>query len=134
MDGHQVSASKPLVIVVDDDQAVCNALKFSLEIEGFSVRTYALGRDLLNETALPCDGCLVIDQNMPGMKGLDLVSMLRERKVAAPAILVTSHPSAMVRERASRAGVPIVEKPLLSTDLVDLIRTLLGQSAARPSL
>jgi hypothetical protein len=44
MSGHQQAwASKPLVIVVDDDQAVRNALKFWLEVEGFAVRIYAGG-------------------------------------------------------------------------------------------
>jgi two-component system response regulator FixJ len=130
----QASADKPLVIVVDDDQAVRNALKFWLEVEGFAVRTYAAGRDLLNETALPTEGCLVIDQDMPGMKGLDLVSSLRERAVGAPAILMTSLPSATTRERAARVRVPIVEKPMLSTALLDVIRTLLGQPAAPSSI
>jgi two-component system, LuxR family, response regulator FixJ len=134
MSGHQqASAGKPLVIIVDDDHAVRDALKFWLEVEGFSVRTYAAGVDLLNETALPTDGCLVIDQNMPGMKGLELVSRLRERALGARAILVTSDPSATVRERAARARVPIVEKPLLGTGLIDLIRTLLCQAAAQAS-
>jgi two-component system, LuxR family, response regulator FixJ len=135
MSRHQQAwASKPLVIVVDDDEAVRNALKFWLEVEGFAVRIYAGGCDLLNEAALPTEGCLVIDQNMPGMKGLDLVSSLRERAVGTPAILVTSHPSATIRERAARVRVPIVEKPLLGTGLVDVIRALLGQSAARPAV
>jgi FixJ family two-component response regulator len=135
MSGHEhASASNRLVIVVDDDEAVRNALKFWLEVEGFAVRTYAGGRDLLDETALPTEGCLVIDQNMPGMKGLDLVSSLRERAVGTPAILVTSHPSATIRERAARVRVPIVEKPLLGTGLVDVIRALLGQSAAASSI
>ena len=66
-----------LVIVVDDDRAVRNSLKFSLEIEGFSVRTYACGGDLLTScTPLAC-ACLVVDQNLPGMTGLDLIGRLR---------------------------------------------------------
>ncbi len=40
------------VVIVDDDPAVCNALKFSLEIEGFTVRLYESGLELLNDHAL----------------------------------------------------------------------------------
>ena len=121
----ELAAIDPLVIVVEDDQAVRNSLTFSLEIEGFAVRSYAGGRDLLDDgREVPGGGCLVVDQHMPGMTGLDLISKLRARAVAAPAILVTSHPTVTVRDRAAKAGVRIVEKPLLGNALIDVIRDL----------
>jgi len=137
----ELAVIDPLVIVVDDDQAVRNSLTFSLEVEGFAVRSYAGGHDLLEDGRdVPRGGCLVIDQRMPGMTGLDLISKLRTRAVAAPAILVTSHPTAAVRQRAAKAGVRIVEKPLLGNALIDVIRdlcTLAGptghSSAASPA-
>jgi hypothetical protein len=52
--------------------------------------------------------------------------LLRARLFAAPAILITSHPSPSLRERAQRAGVPIVEKPLLGNALFDKIRDVVG--------
>jgi FixJ family two-component response regulator len=58
------------------------------------------------------------------MTGLDLISKLRARAVAAPAILVTSHPTVTVRQRAARAGIRIVEKPFLGNVLIDVIRDL----------
>jgi FixJ family two-component response regulator len=128
----ELSTASPLVIVVDDDVAVRNSLKFSLEVEGFAVRAYSSGLDLLNDAELPPGGCLVIDQNMPGMSGLDLVGRLRAREVAAPAILITSYPTAVLRERAAKAGVAIVEKPFLGTVLLDRIRDVFsGDGAAR---
>jgi FixJ family two-component response regulator len=121
----ELLAPGPLVIVVDDDVAVRNSLKFSLEIEGFVVRVYAGASDLLREAELPGGGsCLLVDQNMPGMSGLDLVAQLRARAVAAPVILMTSSPTRALSERASKAGVPVVEKPFLGTSLVDRIRDL----------
>ncbi len=114
----------PVVIVVDDDPAVRNSLKFSLEIEGFAVRDYPGGIELLNDGDLPGGGCLVIDQHMPGMNGLDVIAALRGRRVCVPAILITSHPTAALSQRAARAGIPIVEKPLLGNALVDRIRDM----------
>ena len=67
------------VLIVDDDPAVRDSLKFSLELEGFTVRLYADGRDLLSESILPDNGCLVIDEIMPGMSGLETVDALRHR-------------------------------------------------------
>jgi two-component system, LuxR family, response regulator FixJ len=116
-----------VVIVVDDDLAVRNSLKFSLEIEGLAVRSYATGAELLSAGDLALCSCLVVDQKMPGISGLDLIAQLRERLVAAPAILITSHPSLSVRQRAAKADVPIVEKPLLGNALLDKIRDVAGK-------
>jgi len=115
-----------VVIIIDDDLAVRNSLKFSLEIEGLTVRSYASGADLLNASDLALCSCLVVDQKMPGMNGLDLIALLRARHFAAPAILITSQPSSSLRERAQQAGVPIVEKPLLGNALFEKIRDLVG--------
>jgi two-component system, LuxR family, response regulator FixJ len=60
------------------------------------------------------------------MNGLDLITLLRARRFAAPAILITSHPSPSLRARAHKAGVPIVEKPLLGNALLDKIRDVVG--------
>jgi FixJ family two-component response regulator len=111
-----------LVIVVDDDSAVRNSLKFSLEIEGFAVRSYASAADLLDAPRLEDCACYIIDQKMPGMNGLDLIARLRERHISAPAILVTTNPDIMVKERAKRANIRIVEKPLLGNALMENIR------------
>ena len=75
-----------MVLVVDDDPAVRNSLKFSLELEGFAVRLYADGRELLDDPHLPPDGCLIVDQVMPGMTGLDVVAAIRRRGMMNPAI------------------------------------------------
>ena len=100
--------------------------KFSLEIEGFTVHSYATGTELLGAGDLsPCD-CLVVDQKMPGMSGLDLIALLRDRHFSAPAILITSDPSPSLRERARKAAVPIVEKPLLGNALLEQIRDVVG--------
>jgi two-component system, LuxR family, response regulator FixJ len=115
-----------VVIVIDDDLAVRNSLKFSLEIEGLTVRSYATGAELLSAGDLALCNCLVVDQNMPGMNGLDLIALVRARSFAAPAILITSHPSPSLRDRAQKAGVPIVEKPLLGNALLDKIRDVVG--------
>jgi two-component system, LuxR family, response regulator FixJ len=117
-----------VVIVVDDDPAVRNSLKFSLETEGLTVRCYATGDELLSADLTSCN-CLVVDQKMPGMSGLDLIAKLRERRFSAPAILITSHPSLSLRQRAEKADVPIVEKPLLGNALHDRIRAAVGNTS-----
>ena len=89
-DQREPAPQRPVVLVVDDDPAVLNTLTFSLKVEGFAVRAYASGRELLDDPVLPVHGCLVIDQRLPGMSGLELVASLRARKVSLPAILITT--------------------------------------------
>jgi len=112
---------KHVILVIEDDCAVRNSLKFTLEIEGFGVRAYSSPHELLNEDRVPATSCLVTDYHMPAMNGLELVAQLRDRHISIPAILITSLPNENLRDRAAAAGVLIVEKPLLGNGLLDAI-------------
>jgi FixJ family two-component response regulator len=130
MEPHRNLAKQIAVVgVVDDDPAVRNSLKFSLEIEGFAVAVYRSAAELLKDSDLLRFGCLVIDQYMPGMNGMDLIAKLREEQVAVPVLLITTHPPPALRRRAQEADVRIVEKPLLGNVLVDRIRDLIAPQA-----
>jgi FixJ family two-component response regulator len=111
----------PVVVIVDDDPAVCGSLKFSLELEGFVVRAYGNADELLGADESAYD-CLVVDQRMPGMSGVELIAKLRTLEVRTPAILLISQPNPALAARAAKAAVPIVEKPLLGNALLERIR------------
>jgi len=121
------AAAEHVLLVLDDDSAVRDSLKFSLEIEGFEVRVYSSANELLSEDTLPPFSCLIVDYYMPAMNGLELVAELRHRRISIPAILITTHPNEGLRESAAAAGVPIVEKPLLGGRLLDCIRDMLDR-------
>jgi FixJ family two-component response regulator len=118
----ELTVEAPLIVVIDDDPAVCNSLKFSLELEGFAVRLYSSGAEFLASGSLTECKCFVIDQRMPGMNGMEVISELRKRNVSAPAILIISQPNKVLSSRAAEAHIPIIEKPLLSNALVEKIR------------
>ena len=124
--GKRVAANQPVVVVVDDDPAVCGSLKFSLELEGFTVRIYSDAAEALQASDLDACNCFVIDQRMPKMTGLELIDALRRRHIYTPAILIISHPNDTVSVRSAKAGIPIVEKPLLTNALVERIREACG--------
>jgi FixJ family two-component response regulator len=110
--------SRPLVVVADADAALCDALKFSLEAEGFDVATCADGEDLLRRS-LPAHGtCLVVDDRLPNVSGLDALGQLRP-------VMITTHPGEAVRKGAKAVAAPIVEKPLLGDVLLEHIRAAL---------
>lgn len=116
---------KGAVLIVDDDPAVRSSLEFFLKIEGYDVRTYACGTDLLADESVPLAGCLVIDYRLPDMTGLDLLAELRRRKSKLAAILITSNPSNLVRVRTITSGAVMIEKPLLNEALFEGIRAAL---------
>ncbi|MFZ4067869.1 MAG: response regulator transcription factor [Phenylobacterium sp.] len=122
-----VSVEPPTLILVDDDDALRSALRFALELDGYRVQAYPSGEDLLEAKLPDQNACLVLDENLPGMGGLECLSILRSRAVRLPAFLITSHPGPALRHRADRMGVPIIEKPLLDDILVRSIRSALGQ-------
>jgi FixJ family two-component response regulator len=124
----ELSNTGLIVVVVGDDLAVRNSLKFWLELEGLTVRSYATGAELLAAGELARCDCFVVDEQTPAINGLHLISQLRDRDFSAPAILITSQPSLSLRDQAEKAGVPIVEKPLLGNGLLDTIRHATGST------
>jgi two-component system, LuxR family, response regulator FixJ len=68
---------------------------------------------VLADRQLDPSGCLVVDQYMPGMNGVELVDCLRDRYVDMPAILITAKPSDELRLNAALSGIrAVIEKPL----------------------
>jgi two-component system, LuxR family, response regulator FixJ len=114
----------PTVVLVDDDVALLEALRFSLEIDGYRVVTCETGEQLM-QIDLPVDACMVIDFRLSGLSGLDVLDDLRRRGVTLPAILITSYASPALHARARRAQATVVEKPLLGDALFARIRAFL---------
>jgi FixJ family two-component response regulator len=117
---------KPSIVLVDDDAAVRAALTFAFQVDGFDVAAFGSGEEVLAADRLPDRGCLVMDQRMPGIDGLDALARLRARGVSLPAVLITT-PTTQIQRRAAAAHVPIVEKPLMSSALVDQVRRMMGR-------
>lgn len=113
------------VILVEDDDALLQALNFALSLEGFNVVAHRSASSI-SADQLPTTGCLVIDHWLPGETGLSLLARLRTTGVALPAVLITSHPSAITRRRAAMLSATLVEKPLIGDALVGAIRAALA--------
>lgn len=122
----QIRRFPPLLALVDDDPAVRHALSFEFETAGASVVTFPDAESTLIAPDQTLWRCLVIDQKLPRMSGLDLLSCLRAAGVTAPCILITTNPSRETRARALAAGAEIVEKPLLDNQLSRRVRELMA--------
>jgi FixJ family two-component response regulator len=126
----QKDTTQQTVLLVDDDAALRSSLEFILGIEGYAVRAYSRGRELLDDTNLPDQGCLVIDQRLPDIEGLKVIDALRARSVRLPAILITTNPTPALQRRAQEANVALVEKPLITGTLFQRIGAALKIAAS----
>ncbi len=110
-----------VVAVIDDDLAVLDALKFLLEIAGHKVVTYSSAAAFLKDrTARPA--CLILDQHMPHMTGLELAAHLRDEGVDIPVLLFTAQPSPAVTARAAQLGIErVLSKPPDEDDLLSFV-------------
>lgn len=103
---------KPLVHLVDDEEAIRRSAGFMLKTSGYRVRPFVSGVELLKDARTLEPGCILLDIRMPGMDGLEVQQALREQGVALPVIIMTGHGDISVAVRAMKAGaVDFIEKP-----------------------
>ncbi|MEZ6024046.1 MAG: response regulator [Hyphomonadaceae bacterium] len=124
-----VYAPRAAVALVDDDPAVRQALSFALETAGVAVAAFADAESALAAPDRLFWRCVVLDQRLPGMSGVDLLEHLRAAGSSAACVLITTHPSGEVRRRAKAAGAEIMEKPLLDNRLTQSVLHWVGLHA-----
>jgi two-component system response regulator FixJ len=116
-----------VIAIVDDDPGVRHSLRFLLETAGHDVEAYESAPRFLADADPARFACLVLDQRMPHLSGLDLLAHLRSCGVATPTLLVVSTPAPDVRRRAAELGaLRVLEKPLARDDLIAEIGAALG--------
>jgi FixJ family two-component response regulator len=117
-----VQSERPLVIVVDDDVAMREALSELMASAGLEAQCFASGQDLLQSNVLERPGCLVLDVRMPGSSGLDLQAFLQKTGNAKPVIFLTGHGDIQMTVQAMKAGaVDFLTKPVRDQALLDAV-------------
>jgi two-component system, LuxR family, response regulator FixJ len=121
-------ASAPSIFVIDDQQAVREALGEMLRVLGYRVETYASADAFLVAFSGPRPGCIVADVRMPGMDGIELVRELSRRGIALPVVLISGHGDVRMAVAAIKAGAEdFIEKPVDDTHLLAAINRCLGR-------
>ena len=117
-----------VVAVVDDDEAVRDAVRFLLETVDYAVRAYESPLRMLGDGWRNLD-CLVVDQHMPGMTGLEMLGRMRANGVRLPVVLITGSISPDLERRAAELGARVLVKPLVEDDLLAVIDEAIGQAS-----
>jgi two-component system response regulator FixJ len=112
-----------MIFIVDDDAATRDSLRLLLEAEGFAAQDFAAGTPFLEAVRASDGDCLILDINMPGMSGFEVMEELRQRGDAPSVIIVTAQTDDATRARAIAAGaVEVLEKPHGADELLSLVR------------
>ena len=119
----------PLVLVVDDDEAIRKALERALELEGFTVRLAEGGRRALELAEEIRPGVIVLDVVMPDLSGVTVVSRLRKRGIETPICILSARDEVEDRIAGLEAGADdYVVKPFDLEELVARLRALLRRA------
>ena len=118
-----------MIFIVDDDTAVRHSLTLLLASEGLEARGFASPQEFLDGCRPSNDDRLIIDVDLPGMNGIELLQRLRADGLSPRAVVITGQPSTFVRQQALAAGaMAFLEKPIDADQLVSLVRD--GKAAA----
>lgn len=124
--------NKPLIRIVDDDDALRDALLYTVESEGWEAAAYPDAASFLAGDLPSRTGALILDVRMPGMSGMELYKELEARKYPVPVIFLTAHGDIDMAVAALRSGAfHFLQKPVSRDTLLGAIREALGREDER---
>lgn len=128
----RIEEEQPLVLIVDDDERIREALQELMLSVGIDSACFASTRELLNSGVPDRPGCLILDVRMPGSSGLDLQNHLAMSGDAKPIIFLTGHGDIPMTVRAMKAGaVDFLTKPVRDQTLLDAVAAGIAKDIAQ---
>jgi two-component system chemotaxis response regulator CheY len=116
----------PVVLVVDDDPDILEALSEILEVEGFEIRRAKNGQEALDKLGPPPPQLILLDLMMPVMDGFEFAQRLRERGERGVPVIVLSADRNVGTKAREIGAVGHLAKPFELNELLDMVRATLG--------
>jgi len=124
----------PLVLVVDDEEAIRVALERALRLEGFAVRTAAGGHEALAVVAEADPAVIVLDVAMPDISGRTVAARLRASGIDTPICILSARDEVEDRVAGLEAGADdYLVKPFAMAELIARLHALLRRRAPGPA-
>ena len=122
--------AKDKVFLVEDGEAVRRSLQFQMEAMGYDVDAYPSAYSFL-EKYEPCESsCLLLDVRMPGMTGIELQQLLRDKRDPIPVVMISGHADVPAAVRAMKNGaVDFLSKPVSGEELSTALSFALKKSS-----
>lgn len=131
--GPDAALVSPQVFIVEDDEAVRDSLRMLLQSYGLEVEDYACAADFARGYRPGGGECLILDQHLPGVTGLDFLACCEGAALPLPAILLTGQGDGSIRDRADALGVcAYLEKPVPEDILLAAIGCATAGGAPAP--
>jgi FixJ family two-component response regulator len=128
----QPKEEKPVVMIVDDDAAIREALHELISSAGMRPVCFSSTRELLDAGVLDQPGCLILDVRMPGASGLDLQHQLAKSGNSKPIIFLTGHGDIPMTVQAMKSGaVDFLTKPVRDQTLLDAVIAAIERDLAQ---
>lgn len=125
-------SQRKLVLVVDDDEGMREAIHDLLNVTGFNSATYASAEELIADGSIDEAFCLISDFKLPAMSGLELLSELRHRDIQLPAIVITGRDTPGLSEEAAlRGAAAYLLKPFSRRALLTVLESLQNDGGGR---
>jgi FixJ family two-component response regulator len=114
------------IFIVDDDTSLCRALARLLRSTGYpSVRTFPSAEDFLLEASLDPCSIIILDLQLPGISGVELIENLRRSGHETPVILISAHDDELKRARGmNHERAAFLHKPFEERELISVISSL----------
>ena len=123
-----MSSEPPVVVVVDDDVSIREALSNLLRSVGLQVKTLESAQQFLSSGRPDAPSCLLLDVRLPGLSGLDLQHELAKAQMDIPIIFITAHGDIPMSVHAMKAGaMDFLTKPFRDQDLLDAVQEAIAR-------
>ena len=120
--------AQPVVVIIDDDPDIRDALRGLLRAVGLRVESFASVQEFVDSHPADLPGCLVLDVRLPGQSGLDFQESLDKAKLRLPIIFISGHADVPMSVRAMKRGaIEFLTKPFRDQDLLDAIELAIAQ-------
>jgi len=117
---------QPVILVVDDDEAMRDSIHWLLESVSLSARMFSSANEFLNASDLRQPGCILLDVRMPGISGMELLEQLKDHGILHPVIIITGHGDVPMAVRALKHGAfDFIQKPFNGQELLDRVNAAL---------
>jgi len=125
-----MSPANSLIFLIDDDASVRKGVSRLLRSAGYKSEAFGSALDFLGREQHPGPACVVVDVRMPGLNGMDLQTLLIQRRREEQLVFITGHGNISMCAQAMKAGaVDFLPKPFRDNELLECVERALARAA-----
>ncbi len=127
-----MTSNKPTIYVVDDDEEPLALVYDMLVKADYQAKAFKSGSDFLKQSEISEVGCLLLDNEMPEMSGLDVQAEPKRRNIELPIVFMSGVSMySDVVDAVQQGAVNVLHKPFAAAELLESIASAVGESRRR---